>query len=221
MTTPPHNIGKGIDHVQERQRRRKMSKLKESCKQPLPFTESYNTDIAFVTLKTRTSNELVVLEYDWRSSTAASSATQSSLSSSDCEKVLYLSDEHGISDDYYHELSMIVPSLPRLYKVKHLREYLSSQVNLVSLPSPYKGSFVPLKPLLSSVISKQLEEGIVTSPIEIKISGDGAPISRTTSLIRLSFTLPFLNDLSSHNKLPTLSHLQITFVDVHTFAVIE
>jgi hypothetical protein len=66
-----------------------MSKLKESCKQPLPFTESYNTDIAFVTLKTRTSNELVVLEYDWRSSTAASSATQSSLSSSDCEKVLY------------------------------------------------------------------------------------------------------------------------------------
>ena len=44
---------------------------------------------------------------------------------------------------------------------------------------------------------------IVNAPVTVKISGDGAPFSRCSSLILLSFSLPFLSDqaLSGEGKL--------------------
>ena len=41
----------------------------------------------------------------------------------------------------------------------------------------------------------------IDSPIEVKISGDGAPFSRTSSFILLSFSLPSLHDKLSSEGL--------------------
>ena len=48
----------------------------------------------------------------------------------------------------------------------------------------------------------QIDNGTsVSSPIEVKITGDGAPFSRSSSYILLSFSLPSLqNALSSSGK---------------------
>ena len=40
-----HIIGKGLDDVQERQRRRKVAALKESCKNALWFAETFDIDL--------------------------------------------------------------------------------------------------------------------------------------------------------------------------------
>ena len=45
------------------------------------------------------------------------------------KEVLLLLEEFGISDQFYHELSMIFPTLPRLYKVKHLRKAIGDSVH--------------------------------------------------------------------------------------------
>ena len=57
-------------------------------------------------------------------------------------EILYLLDSYGVSDDFYHELSMLHTSLPRSYKVKSLRQSLSSGVDMKRLPNGWYVSFV-------------------------------------------------------------------------------
>ena len=42
-------------------------------------------------------------------------------SHSQCMQVLYLMDKFNVSDSLYHELSMILTSTPRSYKIKNVR----------------------------------------------------------------------------------------------------
>ena len=42
----------------------------------------------------------------------------------------------------------------------------------------------------------------ITDPIEVKISGDGAPFSRTSSFVLLSFSLPSLQRKLSSEGIP-------------------
>ena len=59
---PLTNRGKGLDEVAERQRRRKILALRESCKRALWFTDSFNIDIISLLANTRTSNEQLTID---------------------------------------------------------------------------------------------------------------------------------------------------------------
>ena len=157
------------------------------------------------------------------SSPSPCSSSQSSSScnphSKEVHQVLYLLDRFAISDQFYHELAMINPSLPRSYQVKKARNLLTSNVKIKRLPKPHFGCYRPLRECLIATISAEVCEyriqyGIITcihfftsqiddistvdSPVEVKIGGDGAPFSRTSSYILLSFSLPSLQkNLSS------------------------
>ena len=62
VTSPPvFNYGKGVDEVQERQKRRKVATLKESCQQALSFVESYNAEVTTMSIKTKTTKEIPLL----------------------------------------------------------------------------------------------------------------------------------------------------------------
>ena len=60
---PSVNTGKGLDEVQERQRRHKISALRESCKTALWFCDSFNLDLLKITFKVsvRTTKNLKIL----------------------------------------------------------------------------------------------------------------------------------------------------------------
>ena len=116
-------------------------------------------------------------------------------SSSSVQQILYLLDSYGVSDDFYHELSMIQKSLPQSYTVKNLRTSLSSTVNIQKLP---QGWYVPFHNYLQLSLCRLLDCGHhIQSPIEVKISGDGAPFYRSSSFILLSFSFPLLDPKSS------------------------
>ena len=46
------------------------------------------------------------------------------------KEVLFLLEEFGVSNEFYHKLSMILPTLPRSYKVKRLRKAIDDSVDI-------------------------------------------------------------------------------------------
>ena len=150
---PLTNQGRGLDEVAERQRRRKITLLRESCKRALWFTDSFNVDIINLLVKTRTTDEQLTIDITPSSSSTPSTSSVSQSSSSDMVyQVLYLLDRFAISDQFYHELSMVHTSLPRSYKIKEARQRINSNVELIRLPQPYYGCYRPFKNSLMEAV---------------------------------------------------------------------
>ena len=61
-----------------------------------------------------------------------------------------------MSDEFYHELTHILPALPRSYKVKGLRKSIDDCVDIRRLPKPFFGAYRPLNELLEHLISDQV-----------------------------------------------------------------
>lgn len=179
---------------------------------PLPISPSPNPSTPVSTSTT--------LDIDSPSSQQSNSPVSPSVS-----QILYLLDSYGVSDDFYHELSMINNSLPRSYRVKNLRKSLSSNVNMKQIE---QGWYVPFGDYLQLALSRISQSGHnLQSPIEIKISGDGAPFYRSSSFILLSFSFPSLDPDSSSASgmvIDIITQEFIAFhlnVGTHTLAVIK
>ena len=93
--------GKGVDEVQERQRRREIARLKEATKKALWFSDTFNVDMLTVSFRTRTRREHIGFTY-------SDDASKPSLASNNnVATILHLLYRFGVSDIFYHELSMI------------------------------------------------------------------------------------------------------------------
>ena len=75
------------------------------------------------------------------------------------DETLYLLEKCGVSDELYHELTMIHPNLPRSYKVKNIRSSVSSAVDIQKLPAlqKYYGVYRPLKDYVASILSHEVK----------------------------------------------------------------
>uniref|UniRef100_A0A1X7VDH3 Uncharacterized protein n=1 Tax=Amphimedon queenslandica TaxID=400682 RepID=A0A1X7VDH3_AMPQE len=102
------------------------------------------------------------------SSSQASSQQSSNLpdSPTSVQQILYLLVSYCISDDFYHELSMIQKSLPQLYTVKNVRKSLSSRVDIQKLPQAF---YVPFHNYLQLSLSQLMDSGhLIQSPVKVK-----------------------------------------------------
>ncbi len=90
------------------------------------------------------------------SSSSHSSLLPSLVDSTEVNEILYLLDRFGISDQFYHELSMLHHDLPRSYEVKKARTAISSVVEIKRLPTPYFGCYRPLKECIIQAISNEV-----------------------------------------------------------------
>lgn len=107
-------------------------------------------------------------------------------------ETLYLLEKFGVSDECYHELTMLHPSLPRSYKVKAVRNDISHNVELLPLPSPFAGAYRPVKACIKLILADKLPDGQLLSSVQVKFSGDGASFSKSTNYVLLSFSFPSL-----------------------------
>ena len=147
----PINYGKGIDEVQERQRRRKLSILKEGCKTALWFGNTFNIDLVSIVFRTRISNQSITLDYATQNQSNITSDDMTSI-----HQVLFLLDRFAISDEFYHEMSMLFPFLPRSHTVKAACQRISNSIIVLRLPDPYFGAYRPLTPCLQEVLKAQV-----------------------------------------------------------------
>ena len=71
-------------------------------------------------------------------------------------ETLYLLEKFGVSDECYHELTMLHPSLPQSYKVKAVRNDISQNVELLPLPSPFAGAYRPIKACIKLILADKV-----------------------------------------------------------------
>ena len=122
------NTGLPLNQVAERQRRRKLSLLKSSTEKALWFVESFGLDVESVTMRDSAGSSVVLNYTDPPPPTLTTPVPPPTLTTpappptlttpappSDhaLAQTLYLLERFGVSDEFYHELSMINPSLSR------------------------------------------------------------------------------------------------------------
>ena len=144
-------LGRALNDVEARQRRRKLASLRASCKNALQFAESFGINLLSISFESVT-EEPITFDYSSHPEQVPTLPTSSHGTCTPSE-VLYLLDRFGVSDEFYHERSMIIPSLPRSYLVKEERRVLVSQTDIRRLPIPYYGCYLPIKEYLTRVIS--------------------------------------------------------------------
>ena len=109
------------------------------------------------------------------------------------EQILYLLDKFCVSDEFYHELSMIENGLPRSYLIKQSRSDLDKLCHVTPTPGPYEGAQVSFESLLVQQISAFKKEnpefGFNNETLKIKISGDRAKMTQKSNYILLSCAL--------------------------------
>ena len=163
------NQDRTIDAVGERQRKRKLSRVKTTAQKVLWFLETFGLDAELLQLRSlETGDKISVILTE--TSTCASSSGSNSDSSQDhtssqdhsvrqrIRQSLYLLERFGVSDGFYHELTQLCPELPRSYQVKKLRTLLSSQVEVESLPPPCQGTICPFTSYLTAVLCIEVKK---------------------------------------------------------------
>ena len=107
------------------------------------------------------------------------------------EKVLFLLDKFCVGDSFYHEPTMTVTGLPKSYLVKQRRDQLNNICHIDPTPGGAEGAQMSFTNLLTArvqdLISRDKEANWKENKIQVKISGDGARMTRNSSFILLSF----------------------------------
>ena len=109
------------------------------------------------------------------------------------EKVLFLLDKFCVGDAFYHEITMLVEGLPKSYLVKQRRDQLNKMCHISTTPGEEHGAQLPFKELLKN----RIKEYTIAQPnvvrdnetIKVKISGDGANMTRSSNFILMSFAI--------------------------------
>ena len=213
------NKGKVFDEVGERQKRRKLRDFGDSTKKALWFAESFGLKLKSIEVESQSGSVVTVPlcaepqpQEDHPSSPDDSEVTRATL---------YLLDKFAVSDEFYHELSMSYNDLPRSYKIKGLRGAMSRDVSVVRLGEGFHGAYRPFEDLLALCLAREVgvefhsyhmkssqvvvfcvliilqfernpEQLSSQGSVYVKLSGDGARFSKSTSLIFLTFSFPFL-----------------------------
>ncbi len=142
----------------ERQRRRKPNILKENCQQALWFTRSYHLDGVRVIFKISGSGEHLEIPLTTTPSAPCTISSPSTAVNPEdkIQPVLYILDRFAVSDEFYHEMSMLHRDLPRSYLIKKQRAVLNSTVNLKRLPLPFHGCFRSFRDYLMECIRREV-----------------------------------------------------------------
>ena len=120
------------------------------------------------------------------------STVLSDTDNSEIEQVLFLLDKFYVSDELYHEFTIAYDDMPRSYLIKQRRSDLNKLCHVESLPGSYPGPQCSLKELLGQHVRDYLKvnpEHDSNDAIRVKISMDGARMSRTTNFLIASFSL--------------------------------
>eukprot|EP00731_Ephydatia_muelleri_P019566 Em0012g391a len=100
-------------------------------------------------------------------------------------------DRFNVSDKFYHELSMVQPTIP--HRIKRVRSELnqSLKTKMYRVPGPNHGIYCSLTERLSEELEViiQLDPDSSHEVFKINLSGDGAKFSRCSNFFLVSFAI--------------------------------
>ena len=109
--------------------------------------------------------------------------------------ILQILDRFCVSDEAYHEITMhdAGANLPRSYLVKKARHDLNEliKVEVLNDAEGAAGACLSFKKMLQMEIDLYMTENYIATPetIKVKLGGDGAEMSRSSSFQLISFSL--------------------------------
>ena len=133
-----------------------MSVLRDACQSALQFAKTFNIDLLSVSFQCRTSKDIVKLDYNKEMPSPTYNSAVEPENVHTIYQVLFLLNKFAVSDEFFHELAMLFPSLPRLYTVKLARKRISECTVIKRLPSPYYGAYRPLTECIQEVLLSQV-----------------------------------------------------------------
>lgn len=190
--------GKTINDLGTKQKGRKLQLLKNRAQCALWFCKSFGLDLTNIRLQDE-SGCSYTMEYPIPSTSTPGQMEYEKLSKDRqeiIEHVLFLLDKFCVGDEVYHELSVITEGLPKSYLIKQLRGELNKTYHIERTPGPYPGARLDFKSTLTDHVRELLsmKPELRDGKIQIKISGDGAQMSRSTNFMMFSFALLQLDE---------------------------
>ena len=183
--------------VGKKQRQRKLKVLKERAQCALWFAKSLGLELTCLKFKDANSSETYSLDYQTPTSNRAGEEETtetigelSDFQSSQVEQILFLLHKFYVSDEFYHELTVFYEDMPRSYLIKQHRSDLNKVRHIESVPGIFPGAQCYFEELqhVRDYLSGNPEHN-PNDAIKIKVSMDGARMSRTTNFLILSFCL--------------------------------
>ena len=177
-------IAKPFNQLGERQKLRRLKSVKSKASMALWFLESYGLTLSSLKAKQSDTGKTVSFDYDSEDGNTADKET--------VEQMLFLLDKFCSSDEMYHELAIHHEDLPRSYLIKQKRSDLNKLSHVEMIPGKHPGAQIPFVDTLSDHVRQLLEcdqNYGIDDPIKVKISCDGAKMSRSTNFVILSFAL--------------------------------
>ena len=101
---------------------------------------------------------------------------------------LYVKDRFSVSNEAFHELSM-VSDLPTSFQVKKMTKALNSKFEIRSIGTI--GVQQSLRTCLAIRLTKLVEQSYlpISSVIRVKLTGDGTQIARGLTVVNIAFTI--------------------------------
>ena len=195
--------GGKLNQIGNKQKLRKIRHLQNKAQCALWFSKSYGLELKYIEF-TDQDGCSHTLDYCEKSP----SGKYEDLSQDDkdkIEQVLFLMDKFCMGDEVYHELTMFTESLPRSYLVKQSRAQLNKTYHIERTPGCHPGASLNFTSTLQDHVKELLRNApeLKEEKIQVKLSGDGARMSRTTNFMMMSFTLLQLKESvmsSKHNR---------------------
>ncbi|XP_020911538.2 uncharacterized protein LOC110249299 [Exaiptasia diaphana] len=192
------NTGKTVSEVKERQKRRKIKELKSGVEKALWFAGTYGLNLTSATFSDVNGNDFPLSFTD--NTKAKSYKNLSEEEKNRIKEVLFIQDKFCVGEAAYHELTMSEggESLPRSYLIRQCKDSMNELCHIERTPGMAEGAQVnfkdELKKVLTSLISNRKEDENNESQskigkIKVKLSGDGAKMTRVTSFVILSFSI--------------------------------
>ena len=193
---PKHELEKKFTQVGPKQKRRKLKLLKNNIQCALLFSESFGLKLSQVKLSDEKGDtHLLTRENDCFE-------TLQEEDNNKLEQILFLLDKFCVGDEVYHEMTIHTDDLPKSYLIKQLRSDLNKTYHIERTPGQYPGAAINFTATLKQHIQQLLNDKpeLHDTPIEVKISGDGARVSRTTNFMMFSFGLLQANESVMSSK---------------------
>lgn len=152
------------------------------------FLESHGLELSFLKVKEIETGK----RHSFLFNKESNSAPEPNADQENLETLLFLLDKLCASDELYHELTMVSDGLPRSYLIKQKRNELNKLCHIERVPGQYPGAQLSFSETLREHIREFLNSHPthpLDEPMKIKISGDGAKMSRTTNFMLLSFSI--------------------------------
>ena len=162
--------------VGKRQEQRRMKSLTQHTDQALWFLKSFGLEAEYVKFKGK--DKVFRVE--------SKDEDEDEHDDEQIKSVLHLLDRFGVSDAFYHELTTLEAGLPRSYLIKQCRQNLNSMMTIHRTPGIDQGVQVSLFEELERLLSEDKEN---LNSITVKVSGDGAPVSKKNNFTTISFSV--------------------------------